>query len=171
MKKIDENTKVTLTLKQIKQLLNEDTNAKQPVRFNFVEAFPEEAFPDDIVNGRDCRAILDKIDPSWEAEVNDWLYEEQNVEGRQVDVDDWDEWAVAPNDVIDDARVDEILYDVICEFDKYDDDGMANMSDISDEFLSRLNDEFENTDLDDIESVGRQTWKARYHTGGYYPDA
>lgn len=172
MKKIDENQKITLTIGQLKRLIketNETQNNVEDGKFNFDELFSEEKMEE--LDGYDCANILNTVKPKWDAEVQDWLDEEQEVKGKQTDVDDWDIWEVTPRNVIGDDRVFELLYNIIWEWDDVDENGMANVTDIANKWSEELSKAFDDADLDDIEKVGTQTWHGGYSRGGYYPDA
>lgn len=143
--------------------LPKDENEK----FKFGEVFTTDVFSkydsDETFNDFLC-----KIWPKWEEYFQMAISENIEVEGAQIDVDDWDKWTISIEDL--NGGYDQCLSILFEKFGNgsIKDDYICSLKDIIDMCVEELADT--EYDMSTLEKYGELIYKGHYRTGGYYPD-
>lgn len=153
-----------------------DNNISLPkgkdAKFVVKNVFPDQMFKDDSTEN--LKKVLERftqIWPDWEKEINDYLNTDQEIDGRQIDVDDFDVWKIYPAQFFNEEDVANLLYDVLAGNEaKEFQDKETTASEIIDVVCELLDEKLSNIDLSEIEDKGQCIWRGTYKTGGYYPD-
>ena len=130
-----------------------------------------EVFTDDVYSKLDTdeafNKFLCKIWPKWEDYFYDAVSKDIEVEGERIDVDDWDIWTIAIEDLNGgyDVCVSKLFEKIANDFK---DDYVGSLKDIIDICVEDL--ASVGYDMSTLETYGKLKHKGEYRTGGYYPD-
>ena len=135
--------------------------------FDFKKTFFDEEGNFKYNDYSECDEALSKIDPNWDY-VFSWLDDEDEVDGRQTDVDDWDVWSVVPMEALGEENFEDIVLAGLQEYGKSVSNEMTDLEDLTKFLNKRVVDAYDDVPLERIEEYGYLKWKGRTGYSYYY---
>ena len=152
--RINENQKVTLTIKQLKRLVKEANDAEtnisdiDPHNFEFHKVFTPEIMRKAKwldTNGREFQSVLNQTFPGWDSEIDEWAKTKVDVDRYTVigePVYETIDSILGENDDWYYEKLAEAIYDIESDLGSYDPEAM-DIDDISASILEHLKSEWE----------------------------